>query len=507
MNRAEGPHCYILPGIPGQDGAEDAQGPVLTLAENTHRFTILDCFDQSLRQSGRLLLETDGMFELRTDAGDRLSQSAQRERPFVADFAPGPVRDALADLSPLRALLPIGEGDLRLGTLALLDDEGKTRARALLQVFDTGAGAPVVLALPQGLRGYDRSLRQLHAYLRALGGLAEEEGNLYRQLFPASHAYVARPEIRIGPDASAFDTASDIIDGHIPVMRANEAGIIADHDTEFLHDYRVALRKIRSVLSLFRDVYDPVQTAELKVRFSALMAPTGRLRDLDVYLLERESFYRLVPESLHAGLDRLFTMIGEEREEARARLARHLQSSAYDKDIRALTKLFEKRRKLLAGPNAARKSHGFACMLIWKRYRRICKAAALLGPASPDAEVHALRIDCKKLRYLMEFFAPAFPKAEISALLRPLKRLQDGLGLFNDLAVQQESLQQFVNELGSSVGDRHLDVAQSVGALIAVLHQRQEEERAKLHGALDQFTDAGTGAAFADLFHPGKEHP
>ena len=78
-------------------------------------FGILDTFDQSLRRSGKLLLETGGAFELLTTDGETISQSAERSGDFVADFQDGAVKRALADVSPLRSLRPIGSGTVRSG--------------------------------------------------------------------------------------------------------------------------------------------------------------------------------------------------------------------------------------------------------------------------------------------------------------------------------------------------------------------------------------------------------
>ncbi len=100
------------------------------------------------------------------------------------------------------------------------------------------------------------------------------------------------------------------------MARENEAGVIADHDTEFLHDYRVALRKVRSVLSLFKGVYPEEQTADFKRKASELMSPTGRLRDLDVYLLAKDEYFAMVPSSLHEGLEQMFKMFRKDRRRA-----------------------------------------------------------------------------------------------------------------------------------------------------------------------------------------------
>src|SRR5690606_35611354 len=158
------------------------------------------------------------------------------------------------------------------------------------------------------------------------------------------------------------------------------------------------------------------------------------------YLLEQPSFYDLVPERMHSGLNKMFARLRRMRATEQVTLAAHLHSKGYQQDIKALARMFAKRRKLLPGPNASRASYGLARELIWKRYRRIRRIAADLNAGTPDEQVHELRIECKKLRYLMEFFGPVFPQDDFTAVLKPLKRLQDSLGWFNDYAVQQTKL-------------------------------------------------------------------
>lgn len=499
--------CYYLPARAIDTLAGGAFGrltPLLTLTEGATQFTVLDYFDESLRRAGRLLLETGPILELLMADGHVLSQAAKRSGQFVADLQEGQVKHALADLSPLRSLLPIGSGNLRKGTLALLDDDQKTHCRANLYMLSDTGGAGVILITLHGLRGYDKSLAALRAQIRDCDGTALSSGGLYANLFPKHVAYNAKPKVIIESDATTYQAASDIISTYLSVARANEGGIRADCDSEFLHDYRIAMRKIRSVLSLFKGVYEQDQTIDLKARFVDLMAPTGRLRDLDVYLQEKQRFYDLLPQTLYSGLDTMFGMFSEERNREKTKLTDHLHSIKYADEISSLAKLFAKRKKLRSGPTAALKVDGYACNLIWKRYRKICKIGGAIAPEMPDVEVHALRIHCKKLRYLMEFFSPLFAKPEFKDLLRPLKHLQDNLGLFNDYSIQQISLQDFLRQANDWANDTKLHVAQSVGALTAVLHLRQIEERAKIVDSFALFNSPQTQSTFRELFHDGR---
>ncbi|XDA97029.1 CHAD domain-containing protein [Sulfitobacter sp. LCG007] len=470
-------------------------------------FILLDTFDQRLGKSGRLLLQCDGCLHLLADGGQRLAQAASGGFRFVADLADGPVREALADISPLRSLLSMGSGQWWQGACAFVDDVGKTRARMRLDSLSTREGEASTLVTLHGLRGYGGAFDMLSATIEASGGQPLSTSGLSQRLFPERPDYDPRPDVPIAPDASARDVATGIIAACLPVARANEQGIREDLDTEFLHDYRVALRKIRSVLSLFKGVYDDAQTEALARRFSALMARTGPLRDLDVYLLEREQFAALVPASLHPGLDRMFDIFAARRAAELTRLRRHLGSPSYLAEMSDLERHFRAANPPEPGAHAQDPAIAFASRLIRKRYRKICAIADALDDSSPDEDVHRLRIQCKKLRYLMEFFAPAFGPGDVAALLKPLKRLQDNLGLFNDYSVQQTSLQAFVDGLSGVSEQEKLELAQSVGALIAVLYARQQEERRKVVANFERFNDSQTRKRFRSLLGQRKDRP
>ena len=477
--------------------------PVTQGEEQPQAFTLRDSFDYAVAGKHLGLIEIGGCFELLMRDGSVLSQSARRTGDFVTDLPEGPVRLALSHLSPLRSLLPLAMGQVQRSALAFVDDEGKTQARLLLTVLAPEQGDVIALATLSGLRGYGRALERLGARVTALGGEPLGPAQLYTALAPQAVPFVSRPDVPIDPKDTAFETATAIIHAHLPLVRVNEPGLLDDVDTEFLHHYRIGLRKIRSVLGLFKGVYGAEQTEDLKARFSALMAATGRLRDLDVYLLDRQVFYDFVPGTVHGGLDRMFEIFAAERVRELTRLRRHLRSTAYAEEMEQLEKLFRKRRALQRGPKAKTRVDRSAAKLIWKRYHKICTIAEAITPETPDEEVHHLRIQCKKLRYLLEFFLPLYGNDVLKPLIKSLKRLQETLGDFNDYAVQQESLQAFLQDLGTDIPEA-LEIAQAVGALVAVLHSRQLEARACVTDRFIQFNSAETAAQFETLFHGGK---
>lgn len=494
---------YILPSKAAQAFLRDRVGklsPVSAKVSPTRPFRVYDTFDSEVAASGRMLLRSAGQWKLVAPFEGVLTQPCSPNEHFTVDFNEGPVKAALGDVSRLRALTPVGAGELHDTRVALVDSAEKTRVRLHVTFLQADEGGAAALVILQGLRGYDKALEQVRSRLKQSGGKKFSGSALYAALFPTRPVYTAKPDVCVGRKEAAFDAANDIIRTYLPVARVNEPGIIDDTDIEFLHDYRIAIRKIRSVLSLFSGVYSDKTTAELKSRFSAIMAPTGSLRDLDVFLAEKAGLYALLPASLYGGLDQLVSQVAQHRADAQQALKTRLLSKAYRKEMDALTALFAKPKRLKRGPSAERSAFDYSCRLIWGRYRKVCKVAATIDEKTEDEEVHRLRIHCKKLRYLMEFFAPVFPKSEIRLILQPLKRLQDNLGLFNDYSVQQDNLRAMLEDLDETQDGAQIAIAQSIGALIVVLNRKQLEERAKVVGSFATFNDKQTRARFRALF-------
>ena len=167
--------------------------------------------------------------------------------------------------------------------------------------------------------------------------------------------------------------------------------------------------------------------------------------------------------------------------------------------MESLEQLVETGTNIKSGPQAHRPSLSFARRLIMKRYRKVSKTGRALDETTPDLSIHQLRIHCKKLRYLMEFFTPLFPPAEIKQLIRALKLLQNNLGNFNDYSVQQKFLEKLL-ESGVVGGAKALAVAYSLGALTTMLYQLQGEERGRIVEHLAAFDSPDIRNAFTKLF-------
>jgi CHAD domain-containing protein len=114
--------------------------------------------------------------------------------------------------------------------------------------------------------------------------------------------------------------------------------------------------------------------------------------------------------------------------------------------------------------------------------------------------LHDLRIDCKKLRYLLEFFVSLFPAEEMKQLIKQLKGLQENLGDFNDLSVQQEFLGDYLAGITPRT-PQSVMLAAATGGLISRLAADHQRVRSEFLGVFKVFGSKENRARFETLFN------
>jgi len=457
--------------------------------------TVLDTFDAAVYKSDALLIQTESDLLRLCWSGEVTAQAApESEWQFARDLPRGPVRDLLLDLSSLRAYTPAGQVTIIRDILRLLDDEQKTCCRIESITLSRGKNTWSWLRT-RPMRGYSDS----HALICGILKTVEKPGLPAEVLKLRISDYTSKPDIHLSENAPARTSLCTIVQTFLQVTRRNEPGLIDDIDTEFLHHWRVSLRKVRSVLTLFKGVVATQTLDQLKQDFRDIMQDTNLMRDRDVYFLSRDDYFALVPPKAHPGLGVLFELLQRDRDEAFGKVKAMLKSKAYKQQIKSIQKLFENPKALPKGPQADAPSKTFAANLVLKRYKKVCKLAGNITDKTPDETIHELRIQCKKLRYLIESAQPLFDDKQVKSLLKTLKGLQEHLGSFNDQSVQQATLAECLDRYpGTEPNAKAL--AESIGALTAMLYRKQLEERRMIIENLSRFYSPDTQTAFNALF-------
>ncbi|MCK6621325.1 MAG: CHAD domain-containing protein [Calditrichaceae bacterium] len=471
-----------------------------------------DTFDWRLYEKGLLLLHQDETLALAPlkDEHLPLCVCTVAETPlFAEDLPEGELRNRLTPIIEMRALLKLFEKRSRLRTLRVLDEAQKTVAYLALETaLLSGAGnkrhSHTVLWL-RPLRGYEAQAESLHNFLSESG--CRPAGESWPEIAApvterAPGDYSTKLRVPLEAQQPSGEAAKTILRVLLSAMRANEEGIRKDIDTEFLHDFRVAVRRTRSALGQLKGVFPVAETQRFRKDFSYLGKLSNRLRDLDVYLLHEKEYQNLLPEALRGGIDPLFDYLRVERRKEQRKMARALRSPRYLQILQDWEAFLNApAENSPSAPNAGVPTGELAGARIYKRFRAVLKAGRGISGASPDSELHALRLECKKLRYLLEFFSSLYPEQEIQRLVKQLKGLQDNLGRFQDLFVQQGTLLSWVERFSAAAGEGEKTVI-AIGSLVGSLEAEKRQVRSAFPGIFAKFASGGNKKLFKKLFAP-----
>jgi len=494
--------------------------PLESAPPETYQVHYYDSFDWRLFQANKVLAwkqQNDESQLCLLNAGDDSTGTAIRlehEPPRFADTLPqGQLRQELNDLLELRALLPVASIKTHSLAYRWIDREGKTRLRLYLEhhrlVQPAGKHSTLckrIRVVP--LQGYAKAAKRVISILEKELALCPGDGDLLSQALASMHRipgnYSSKLNIPLEPELRADAAMRRILLTLLEAMEVNETGTIANLDSEFLHDFRVAVRRTRSALGQMKTVFPPATLARFRDKFSWLGSITGPTRDLDVYLLKFENYQNQLPESLRADLEPLRTFLKRHHEQEQTRLSRALQTAAYrqlkNQWRRYLTAPLPKRP---AADDAYKPIGEVAPRRTWRIYKRVLREGRRITPASPAEELHELRKSCKKLRYLMEFFQHLYPAKKMRVLIKELKGLQENLGDFQDLEVQIHSLQHYSDQMKQE-GDMTPRTELAMEFLLKSLEARMQQVRDIFESRFQQFSGKSNEIRFRGLFNPSQ---
>jgi CHAD domain-containing protein len=239
-------------------------------------------------------------------------------------------------------------------------------------------------------------------------------------------------------------------------------------DIEALHATRVATRRLRSILRLFEDAL-PEQAAALAEELRWLAGALGETRDLDVHLEQIGAWLATAGSQERVALEALQRLLQQDRLAARSRMLDALDSARYERLKINLVSLAALEQRL---PRLAKKQAAVAMpQLIRRRYRRARRLADALSETSPPPDFHAVRIQCKRLRYALDCAEMLYGKPA-RAMIRRLADVQDILGRYQDAQVGVARMRDVCARHASDLA------AETIAALdeIAQRHARQGDE-------------------------------
>ena len=307
-----------------------------------------------------------------------------------------------------------------------------------------------------------------------------------QEVTPGKHK-PAQPEIRIPkigkypgvkPDDPMAEAGRKILGFHFAHMLKHENGTRLGTDIEELHDMRVATRRMRAAFDIFEPYFKPKVAKKHLKGLRATGRALGSVRDLDVFMEKAEQYLEGLPEDERVGLEPLLAAWQQERSTEREKMLAHLDSESYLRFKQDFTDFVStpgtgNRSSSRTKPEPDLVRH-VTPILIYTNLAAVRAYEKVVTNAVIE-QLHALRIEFKKLRYTFEFFQEVLGK-QSKDVIDDLKSLQDHLGDLNDANVACQLLRDFVETWEKRQSGLSLQERQNPEPVVAYLATKHAEQ-------------------------------
>lgn len=484
-----------------------------------HDVRYVDTFDWRLYEIGsELVVSAEGRSSIVSlrERGTRteIARSIMKGVPATAaDLPKGQLREWVGRVTGVRALLPIVNVSYTERLVRVVNEDRKTVCR--LSILGGGKATLDVQSAARRLHnlvqvvpvlGYGKETGRVCEVLEEAGLKKIDEDLLDLALVAVGREpldYSSKPRIILDREMSMDEALRTVLINLSRAMRANEKGMLADVDIEFLHDFRVATRRTRSVVGQFKRGISPGVLKAFRPGFKWLGKVTGPTRDADVYLEHVDGYRSSLPDEVGEQLLPLREFLERKRVIVFKSMIRSLKTKRYEQ-------LMMNWESFLLGTgmegsgrlHKAQKALPIVSARIWKVYRTIMIRGSAITAGTPATALHNLRLVCKNLRYLLETFRSLYPAKKMNLLISELKSLQNNLGDVQDLEVQRLALDGFAREMLEE-GPVASGTVMAMGRLAASLEERQHVARDEFADRFARFARKKNRRTFRQLF---KDH-
>ncbi len=375
------------------------------------------------------------------------------DRPELDKIADLRLRRLFSDRSIARRLTPLFATEFRRtvwpvrfgeSLIELAFDQGEIQAKAARLPL-----SEIELELRSGRPEHLFELAlAVHESLPVTLGSVTKAARGYALIAGAEPAPVKATAAGLVATMTARDAFAAAARSCLAQMQANEAPARLGRDPEGIHQLRVGLRRLRALVTAYRDTLagEPHENLSRELRW--LQQELNPARDWDVFVATTLiPIAKRVPE-LQPGLE----AAAELRTLAHARARAALDSPRYTALlIRCYLWLATGGWAATEAAVLDRPVGDFAAGILHRRHRRMRKFGGKRADLS-EAELHRLRLMAKKQRYVAEFFRELYPRKATGKYIAALAAIQDVLGSLNDALVSRhlvEELERFLANVPS----------------------------------------------------------
>lgn len=457
---------FRLPELPGK-----------RLSARIFTSTYYDTLENRLARGGvtlrRRVEDRKGLWQLKFPKGiSRLElelpggpgEPPDEMQDLLIAFTRGRRLDPVAKLRTKRAGILVRDGDrdiaeVVLDSVAIMNEGRVTRSFRELEV--------------ELLDGEEADLQRLDIVLR-LAGAEDADGR--PKLFQALDLPTPPSEVSPPKTATPHEHLRTMLRRQRDAIIRHDPGTRIGSDPEELHQMRVATRRFRAFLRAGHPLLDVEWAESLREELAWLGSALGPVRDLDVFTEYLHAEAGLLEPDEQRVLGRLFTSLGEERNEARSTLLEALSSERY---LALLSRL--------DAPPWTFPSEVTLNEIAAGEFKGLRTAVKELGPDPPDDELHATRIKGKRARYAAEL-AEATRGKPATRFISRARDFQDCVGEHQDAVIAEQKIRLFLEDVGGS------RTAFAAGRLVEMQRARRRHARAAFPLVWKRFEKTGAKA-------------
>jgi len=483
----------------------DKSFQIEAVSRGTTQIVFYDTADGLLFNSGAALFKGDLNYTF-THKQKKIEYKTHKKENlrFARDFKEPRINKNLKTLIKVRALIPLLTAAENNAWYNIRNQDKKIICRLnVISLKDTDTSGQADWLLLFSLRGYEEETKEIEQLFSKICKPVDSE-KIYAEAFEYFEInkkfMQLKPGIKLNGTRPAEPEVRRLFGEWLRVILVNKPFISEDIDTEFLHNFRVNLRRTRSILSLLSGVIGKDNIRTYKNVLASIFRETNHMRDLDVYLLAENSYYALLPAELKNDLKPFSTQLKRERSRELKRIQRYLSSPEFHGKIDLWKQFLTPNENNPWGPEAGFPLRKVISSIISKRFIKIMKLGKDINISTPVKKIHRLRIESKKLRYIIEGFRDLYPEKEMNRLIRNFKKMQDNLGQFNDYAIQAEFVLDVIRHHKKKKTIPIPGYLAALGSLTGTLNQLSYNTRTQIEGDFKTFNSKENIQSFNNLF-------
>ena len=225
---------------------------------------------------------------------------------------------------------------------------------------------------------------------------------------------------------------AEILTNQIDRIEYNYNGALRGAGPGYLHDLRVAIRRMRFALKLFAPFVDAKKCYEIRESLGALNSKTGEVRELDIAIERVEKIsakIQLAPRTRK----KFFRELSSRYAKARKSMSEVLISPRYQSTVHSVRQFIRELLEVKDRPPEDRNIDRIFNRLTKKYIGRLSRWRRWNIKKLSSKDIHKIRIDFKRARYLMEFMSMlGAAQGDFKKEIALFTSFQDILGKYHD---------------------------------------------------------------------------